>query len=237
MGIPKLPNTMSLEAQADECVYTEARLLADPRASRHAKRLAATRKQALTLRDARDECWANETRAQAAVDAVDDALDDLIARLANELAYADGGKRTGARYKLYFKRAPSEMISLGLASAREAVGGWLTPLASEPEASFKDMARTLKSLLSRAEKVLKAREAALVKTATFRARELLPFVDGHNRSRQAVHADLSVYAAASRDVTANWPDSFFRHNRGRQTGEVVPAAPPSRDDSSAAPTD
>ncbi|MBL8936772.1 MAG: hypothetical protein JNM69_19590, partial [Archangium sp.] len=116
--------------------------------------------------------------------------------------------RDTPRFKLYFKKAPSEGVRLALGAQIGASQSWPSALAAESEPSLKALATDFTNALAAGKAALDARAAAQIATATHRARELVPFVDDLNAARQSVYGQLTTIAGQTRKPRG-WAESFF----------------------------
>lgn len=221
MPVAYVRESSSLAAHWEHIVYTLARLSAHPLGRPLVADFKALERRLESLEAAQRAKWRDEVVAQAAVDVVDDDLDDATRALSRELAYADGAK--SARTKRYFPKPVSRYTSLGLQSQVEAVGGWPQSLKSEPEPALKQLANRIVGIIEAAKRALTGRSDAAAARADHRVRDVLSFVEDHNRLRLATHAALTK-AAADQGLARDFADRFFRRDvRASEAEAEAPA--------------
>lgn len=222
MGVRLLRQSLSLVAHWEELVYSEARLAAHPLGKAFVPELRALLKSLEGIEGAQRGSWREEILAQAAVDAVDDTLDDATRELSRQLNFIDGRKTT--RLKRYFAKDPSRYIAFGLQTQAQALAGWPSSLKQEPEGVLKSLGSAIAGLLKEAALVLQQRVDAIGATADHRARDIVSFTDDHNRVRLSIHAALTGLAA-KKDLPRDFADRFFRREQRESTVEQARAAP------------
>ncbi len=220
MPIQTLSEDATLEYHYEELVYAEARLKADPQTRKLAAAMAPLFKRCDALMAARRTFSRDAVTAQAAIDTQDDHLDDLTNELARSLSNAGTGR--DARFKLYFKRAPSEVVRFGLESQLDYMKGWPAMLAKETEPALKKAGTGLSAFIKNTAPIVEARRTAADERSAWRVRELLRFVEDHNAVRRSLHGQLTTLGADKR-LGRDWPDRFFRRG-SRGTGALNPVA-------------
>lgn len=218
MPIRTISTTSSFDACWREVTYSNAMLVADPQTASLAAAFTPFETRIEALRVTQRGRWRDELVADAHVASADRALDALTTKLSGELIHLEPN-RESARYKLYFKKSPSLVVKLGLASQLEAAQSWPTALASEQAPSLQALAAQFTAAFAAGKAALAAREAAELATATHRVREILPFIDDLNAARQSVYGELSKLAGQLRKPRG-WAESFFRVS---DTSEDPPA--------------
>ncbi|MER2564271.1 MAG: hypothetical protein ABTQ32_26305 [Myxococcaceae bacterium] len=225
MAVRLLRQSLSLVAHWEELVYAEARLSAHPLGKPFLPEVRGLLKSLEGIERAQRGSWREEILAQAAVDAVDDGLDDATRELSRQLTFIDGKKT--ARLKRYFVREPSRYIAFGLQTQAQALAGWPSSLKKEPEGVFKALGSTIAGLLKEAAVVLQQRIDAIGATADHRARDIVGFTDDHNRVRLSIHAALTV-AGSKHGLARDFADRFFRREL-RESAPDQPAAAPAEE--------
>jgi hypothetical protein len=209
MGVRTIQQHESLDGVWEELVYTEARLLNEPLAKDLAKVFASLiARTEKTMKGQRD-AWRSEIVAQAGVDATDDELDDCVSDLGVELSYLDGGKKSGARFKRYFGKAPSVVIRMGLASEVTAVEGWPSSLKKEGEPKLKSLGKRLDAILAAAKKVLGGRSDAANARADHRVKEIISLIDDVNGARVSAYGVL-MQRGQKDGLAKDFAERFFR---------------------------
>ena len=212
----------SLDSHWEDCVYSEARLLAaehKPQALAMAKML----KRLDTIQGGQRAAWRREIVAQAHVDTSDDALDDQVDTFSRDLLYMEKGDRKSPRYKQYFKSAVSAIVRLGLESQIPVVRAMVATLAQEPEKELKAHAKALGSILTKGDSAVTERREAAATRAAHRAREIMSFVDDLNASRTSIHAELALYASKNK-LPRDYADRFFRRSSKSARGVEEPGS-------------
>lgn len=225
MAVRLLRQSLSLVAHWEELVYAEARLAAHPLGKPFLPEVRGLLKSLEGIERTQRASWREEILAQAAVDAVDDDLDDATRELSRQLTFIDGRKT--ARLKRYFSKDPSRYIAFGLQTQAQALAGWPTSLKQEPEGVLKALGSTLAGLLKEAAVVIQQRVDAIGATADHRARDIVSFTDDHNRVRLSIHAGLTGLAA-KQGLPRDFADRFFRREV-RESGAEQPAPAPAEE--------
>lgn len=222
MPVAYIREESSLSVHWEHIVYTLARLSAHPAGKPFVADFKTLEKRLEALEAAQRDVWRDEVVAQAMVDVVDDELDDATRALNRELAYVDGPKT--ARAKRYFPRPASKFVSLGLQSQVDAVAGWPSSLKAEPEPALKKLATMFAGILAAARKALTGRTDAAARRADQRVRDILSFVEDHNRLRLATHAGLTSLAA-KQGLARDFADRFFRRETRSSVAETDAVTP------------
>lgn len=222
MAVRLLRQSLSLLVHWEELVYSEARLAAHPLGKAFLPEVRSLLKSVEGVERAQRASWREEILAQAAVDAVDDGLDDATRELSRQLTFIDGKKT--ARLKRYFAKEPSRYIAFGLQTQAQALAGWPSSLKQEPEGVLKSLGSAIAGLLKEAATVLQQRVDAIGATADHRARDIVRFTDDHNRVRLSIHGALTVLATKN-GLPRDFADRFFRRDQRESTAEQTPAAP------------
>lgn len=217
-----VPQDASLAAHWEHIIYTLARLSADPVGKPFVADFKALERRLEGVEAGQRSVWRDEVIAQAAVDVVDDALDDATRELNKHLRFIDGDK--GARVKRYFPKAASRFTALGLQSQIEAIATWPQSLKAEAEQVFKKLGAEIASLLSDAKDALGGRVTAAGARADHRVREIVRFAEDHNRLRLATHSALTL-AATKADLPRDFADRFFRRDSRAPEESETPAQP------------
>jgi len=209
--------------QVGAIIYSYARLSAHPLGKPFAADFKALEERLNVAETAQRASWRDEVVAQAAVDIVDDELDDSTRELSRQLRFVDGAK--SARVKRYFPKSMSRFIALGLQSQVEAIAAWPQSLKGEPEGVLKSLAGRFSVAIRRAATALEGRVTAGAARADHRVREIVRLSDDHNKLRLATHAALTT-AAVKVGLERDFADRFFRRESRVATPEVTPEAPP-----------
>lgn len=233
MAIRSIQNSESMEVVWDELVYTEARLLRSPLAREHALLF----KEHLTRWDkvsaGQRQLWRAELVAQAAVDAEDEGLDEVVDDVDAEVQRVVHRDRTHSRYQRYFKRPPNEIIRQGLEAELETVRTWPKSLKSEPEPELQALGKQLDKRITSGDAAVAERRTAAANRADHRVREINPFIEAVNGTRQSVYG-LLVTRGQKEGLPKTWAEGFFRKRPSSRTPVATPvvttpapAAPPS----------
>ncbi|MBS2027191.1 MAG: hypothetical protein JST54_04730 [Deltaproteobacteria bacterium] len=218
MAIHVLRYGDSLDVIWEELVYTEARLLADSKASDLAALFSQFIQRMQALKSSQQTSWQAEIRAQASVDAADDQLDDVVRGFADNLLFALGNDRTQARFTRYFGDNPSAIIKLGLESELTKVRSWPASIGGEPEPQLQAFGAQLQAAITAGDAALASRTAAAGARADGRARGINTFIDDVNAARQSLYGTLTTRVGPNK-LPRDWPERFFKH-------AVKPPKPP-----------
>ncbi|MBS2032993.1 MAG: hypothetical protein JST54_34290 [Deltaproteobacteria bacterium] len=222
MAAHQIKLTDSLDVVWEELVYTEARLLADARASDLATAITQLIHRVQALKATQQTSWQAEIRAQAAVDAADDGLDDVVRGFADNLLFAVGNDRTQARFKRYFGDNPSAIIKLGLEAELGKVRGWPASIGGEPEAPVQAFGAQLQAAIAAGDAALSQRTTAAGARADERTRGINTFIDDVNAARQSLYGTLTTRVGPNK-LPRDWPERFFKH--AVKAPKPPPAAP------------
>ena len=222
MAVATIRDDASLASHWEHIIYTYARLSAHPLGKPFASEFKALEKRLSEVELGQRNAWRDEVVAQAAVDIVDDELDDSTRELSRQLRFVDGDK--SARVKRYFGRPMSRVIALGLQSQVEAIASWPQSLKGEPEGVLKSLASRFASAIRSAAEALEGRVTAGAARADHRVREVVRLAEDHNKLRLATHAGLTT-AAVKAGLARDFADRFFRRESRVSAPEEAPEAP------------
>lgn len=222
MPVAIIREESSLALHWEHIIYTLARLSAHPLGKPFVGDFKALEKRLDAVEAGQRGVWRDEVLAQAAVDAIDDTLDDATRELSRQLRFVDGDR--SARVKRYFPKPATRFTALGLQSQIEAVASWPQSLKAEPEPVLKKLAADVQGAISAARSVLDDRIAAAAARADHRVREIVRFSEDHNRLRLATHAALTS-AGVKASLARDFADRFFRRE-SRESGDPEVVAPP-----------
>lgn len=210
-----------------EGVYSEAKLLADPRAADLAPRMAHIIASIEAVRSGLYGVWREEIVAQAHVDSADEHLDEVVDGTGKALDRAVDGDHNDPRWKRYIGNSNlSKIKSQGLETEVKTVRTWPESLASEPEQSLQKQGVLVADAITRGGTAITARETATGHRRDFMARDKAQLVDAFNDLRLDLYADLTKRVVANR-LDRSWPDSFFRKAAAKAAApEPTPPAPP-----------
>lgn len=225
MAVRTLPYADSLDRHWEELIYTEARLLSDARAADLAPPIALLITRVESTRQEQRTTWRDEVRAQAAVDAADDALDEDVAAVAKALLDQTRGDRKDPRYRRYFPKAPSDTIALGLQSELGRVESWPASLQGDPDPALQALGEKLQTSVEQGKAALGERTRAAMARADYRVRSIVRLIDDINAARLSLFGTLAQRAATTPQLDRAWPDRFFRHVT-RKPKAAKPSAPP-----------
>lgn len=224
MAVAIIREAASLALHWEHIVYTLARLSAHSLGKPFVADFKALEKRLDAVESGQRNVWRDEVIAQAAVDAVDDTLDDATRELSRQLRFVDGDR--SARVKRYFPKPATRFTALGLQSQIEAVASWPQSLKAEAEPVLKKLGGDVAAAISSAKSVLEGRVSAAAARADHRVREIVRFSEDHNRLRLATHAALTS-AAVKEGLARDFADRFFRRESRESTEpEVVEPAKP-----------
>lgn len=221
MAINTIQYDDSLDLIWSVLVYEEARLLKDKDASDLAAEAGALVERWAQINAGQRSAWRAEIVAQAGVDTEDDALDDTVGELDNELlrAFRD---RDAPQRRRYFKKARHEVVRLGLESELEVVRAWPASLKTEGEAALQALGARLEGDIARGDAAVEERQRAAAATADQRVREIVRFVDDINAARRTRYGVL-IQRAEERRLPKDWPGRFFK--KSSQAARKAKAAP------------
>lgn len=210
-----------------EGVYSEAKLLADPRAADLAPRMSHILATIEAARSGQYAVWREEIVAQARVDSADEHLDEVVVGTGKALERAVDEKRDDPRWRRYVGNSTiSKIKNQGLEAEIKTVRTWPESLASEPEHELQKQGVLVADALTRGDAAITGRDTATAHRRDFTARDKARLVDEFNDLRLDVHADLSKRVVANR-LDRSWPDSFFRKGSAKTVApEPTPPAPP-----------
>ena len=210
MAIHQIGYREALDVVWEELVYTEARLLADAQASDLAPAFAELIDRVQALKASQQTSWRAEIKAQAAVDAADDQLDDVVRGFAGSLLFVLGNDRTQTRFKRYFSDNPTAIIKLGLEAELGKVRSWPVSIGGEPEAPVQAFGEQLQAAITAGDAALGQRTTAAGARADARARSIHTFVDDVNAARQSLYGTLTTRVGPNK-LPRDWPERFFKH--------------------------
>ena len=209
----------------EEAVYTEARLLADPRAADLAPRMGHILAAIDATRTSQYGAWRAELVAQAGVDAANDGLDAAVKAAGLALDRAVDGDHDDPRWKRYVGAATvKKIMAQGLEAEVKTVRTWPASLEGEPEKALQKQAKPMAEALERGDAALDARTAAAGRRRDFMARDKAKLVDALNDLRLDLHADLAKRVVPNR-LDRAWPDGFFRKGTAKPARSEEPAKP------------
>lgn len=194
----------------EDLVSTEAALGADPDAKDFVPRVAelieggwevATRAMRDSLR--------TEAAARAIAAVRDAELDDDVLGFGDALLAAVGKDRLDARFKRYFKQAPTRFVRIGRVAEATAVQSWVPSIEKEPEPAVAAFAEPLAKEAQASLDALSGATTATGERASTRARMWDAFVKRADAERALLHADL-VRRGQERGRPKGWPERFFR---------------------------
>lgn len=217
-----IPQDASLALHWEHIVYTLARLSAHPLGKPFIADFKALERRQELVEAGQRAVWRDEVIAQAAVDVVDDALDDTTRELNRQLRFIDGDK--GARVKRYFPKPASRFTALGLQSQLEAIATWPQSLKAETEQVFKKLGAQLLALVTDGKAALDGRVTSAAARADHRVREIVRFAEDHNRLRLATYSALTL-AATKQGLPRDFADRFFRRDSRASEEPETPAQP------------
>lgn len=216
MSVAIIDAKASLALHWEHIIYTLARLLPHDLGKPFAADFVALEKRHAVIEAGLRNVWRDEIIAQAKVDIVDDELDDATRNLSRELTHLDGDK--SPRIKRYFPKPVSRFTGLGLQTQAQAVAAWPKSLKAEAEPVLKKLAGEFASVLGDATTALDGRVAANAARADYRVRDVLSFIEDHNKLRLATHAGLSI-AGAKAGLPRSFADRFFRRDSRSTSAE------------------
>lgn len=225
MAIRSIQYSESLETVWDELVYTEARLLRSAPAREHAPLFKALLTRWDHVSAGQRQLWRGEIVAQAAVDAEDEELDQLVDEIDAGCQRTMGRERTSSRYQRYFKRPRNEIIRQALEAELETVRDWPKSLKSEPEAELQVLGKQLDKRIGSGDAAVEARRTAGATRADHRVREINTFIDAVNGTRQSVYG-LLVTRGQKEGLPKTWAASFFRKRSSSRTPVATPTVTP-----------
>ena len=186
MSAPALSSTSSLSVIRDDLVYTASRLLADPNASSLEKVIAGLLLEWASVNTTQLQLWDDKSRADALVNAADDAIDDFITEFASTMRALPGGEKNPL-WSLFFKVAPYQLAAPVLGDELEAVRRWSKLLAKPTDASLAAWKKPLDKLIAQADAAVKAREDAVLANEHFRTKgDLAAFFLNATKTRDGV---------------------------------------------------
>jgi len=205
-----------LDSVWEDLVYTEARLLSDPRtrdlAPGHTELLTALE----TVRVGQYTVWRGEIFAQAKVDTLNFAVDRFTETFGRKLFVAEKGERKGPRWKRYFPSSVSSMVRLALERQLTKVRGWPASLKGEPEPELQADGPEFARLVTEGDAAVQGRFDAAGKRNDHRVREIVALIDDVNAARLSALGRL-LQRAVKNGLSKDWAESFFRKSQRRVT--------------------
>jgi uncharacterized protein (DUF1786 family) len=218
-----LDNDIALDTARDELIYTEARVLMEARTASLAVTFVTLQERTDAVQAGQRAVWRREVVAHVGVAYADEILDECVENVSEQLLRVIPRRdRKDARYLRYFKKAPSGVVRLGLASELEVVRAWPASLKTEPEDALKQAGVALEKAIEQGEKALAERASAMAATADHRVRSIVPLLDDVNAARLSVYGHL-VGLVQEHGRARDWPDRFFR-TEAREKKAGAPAA-------------
>ncbi len=209
----------------EEAVYTEARLLADTRATDLAPRMGTILTMIGAVRGGQYDVWRAEIVAQAGVDAADEHLDETVESTGKALDRAVDNEHDDPRWHRYVGNSTIKKIKAqALEAELKTVRTWPESLATEPEKSLQKQSPLLADALARGDAAIAGRTTAAGRRRDFMARDKAKLVDTFNNVRLDLHADLTKRVAAH-GLERAWADGFFRKGSAKSAA-ATPDAPP-----------
>lgn len=157
-----------------------------------------------------------EVLARAGVQAGDDALDDTVTEVDNELLRTTRA-RSSARYRRYFKKARHEIVRMALESELAEVRTWPGSLTTEPEAPLQALGARLEADIAGGEQAVRDREQAEAARNDYRVREVLAFIEEVNAARRTRYGIL-IQRAETQGLPSTWAKRFFMPWSSTQRG-------------------
>jgi hypothetical protein len=158
-------------------------------------------------------------KANGALYAADDALDDFLDLLDRTLLIITKNDRSAPQYVFYFGQKPVHVQKRPILGEELAtVRGFLPSLQASPLPALSALATTLIALIDRADTAIAAlltAEQALKDFDVLGGKKAL--IDGYNVLRQTVYGQLAAipHANPAAMLPASFADRFFRHETRR----------------------
>ena len=225
MTIRVIRDNEALETTWEEMVFTESRLLGDANAKVFAANITGLVSRLEQVRSGQLGVWREEITAQAAVNALDDRLDDWVRSFDLVLQTIVKQDTTSPRYKRYFAVPPSQIIRMGPEKELNRVRAWADSLATEPEAALQEQSAQLKSIIVDGDQALERRRNAATARADHRVRDITSLLDDINGARSSLYGAL-MQQATELHLPRDWPDRFFRHAAKTARAPVPPQPAP-----------
>jgi hypothetical protein len=223
----------SLDSAWEEMVFTESRLLGDANAKVFAANITTLLSRLDQVHGGQRSAWRDEITAQAAVNALDDRLDDWVRSFDLVLQTIVNQNTASPRYRRYFAVPPWQIIRMGPETELNRVRSWAGSLATEPEAALQEQGAQLKSLIADGDQALENRRNAATARADHRVRDITSLLDDINGARSSLYG-LLLQKATELHLPRDWPDRFFRH--ATKTARVPPPAQPEPQVTATSPT-
>jgi hypothetical protein len=219
-----IPNSASVDTLWEEAVYTEARINSDPNASDLAASQAKAIKEIEDLYLSQRGAWRAELMAQAALDGLNDQLDELVVDFADTLFFVVRDRKS-QRFTRYFAKSPYTIVRMALAAELEVVRGWPESLNREQEDALKAFAPKFAGLIEKAAVATAARTKAASARADHRTHVIGPLIATLNSERNTLHAEL-VKRGEAKKLGKYWADTFFRVPAARKDDAPAPQPTP-----------
>ncbi|EYF05076.1 hypothetical protein [Chondromyces apiculatus] len=158
--------------------------------------------------------------AQALVVRVDAKLDAFAGRLSTTLLDLAGNDRKSGLYLHYFPKALNETTRPVLGDQLDTMKKWLLSLTKSNHAALTALVSELTALLTEADTVKAARDAALHAKREFRdVGERQEWLDRLNAARKDVYGQLSKLPHEHKELPPNFADRFFLADQRRDSEE------------------
>jgi hypothetical protein len=198
----------SLDTIWSQLVYTEARLLKDPRAKDLAPVITKMLDRWETVSAGQRTCWHHEIVAQAGVDYEDEQLDETVDDVDHAIIHIDRD-RESLRYRRYFPHGKAEIIRLGLETELDRVRTWPTQLGGESEKPLQKLGTRVATHLADGDAAVAERRDAVTATGTQRVREIVKLVEDVNGARRSLFG-LLLQRGEEAKLDPSWAQGFFR---------------------------
>lgn len=206
--------TEALSTVWEEVVYTEARLLNDPRTRDLAPGFGQLVESVLTAEANQRKVWRDEVVAQASCDTVNVDFDLTVESLGLQLFVVVNRDRKSALWRRYFPKTVHDVTRLALGRQVNQTRGWPSSLETEEDAALQAYAPQIAKLVADGDTALQSRVNAASRRADQRAREITDLVEDINALRTNTLGRL-LQRAVKHKLPRDWAESFFRRANRR----------------------
>lgn len=218
------PGRMTFDELIEEISYTVVRIRLSPLASPHLGTFEALDTEAKAAREEERRLAALVLAAEAAIDWIDEDIDDSVGLISTSILKITGNDRNAPLYLRYFdSQSPSEVARPVLGRELTTVRGWVESLKDSPHAELKDLGAVLEQQVATADGAIEARQEAERKYEDFRRLGgRAQIFERVNAERKTAHAELAALPRTDtgRRLPRDFAERFFRRPPRRSNGEM-----------------